>query len=233
VDRRVLAFERVGRAAAPFRRFANGAGCADFHYDHPQRVDLAIGAALAIRRIVCSTRSAPSTNASFSITKRSISRSAPPTAGWETWFVPSSEAVHEGMGSAKGQYNVERAQAESRAASTGSSITGTRGTSRSSRRWSAGSRSTSSRRRCAGSRCADHPPQMIAPDAVVTFERVDGFRIVKSFGYAYGQASRPRNFLRATFRSIGAFIGLAPVEYLTDAERSRTECLAELVRKAE
>ena len=60
---------------------------------------------------------------------------------------------------------------------------------------------------------------MIAPDAVVTFERVDGFRVVKSFGYAYGQATRPRNILRATFRSIGAFIGLAPVEYLTDAER--------------
>lgn len=74
---------------------------------------------------------------------------------------------------------------------------------------------------------------MIAPEAVVTFERVDGFRVVKSYGYAYGQASRPRNVLRATFRSIGAFIGLAPIEYLTDAERSRTECLAELVRKAE
>ena len=64
---------------------------------------------------------------------------------------------------------------------------------------------------------------MIAPDAVVTFEHVDGFRVVKSFGYAYGQATRPRNILRATFRSIGAFIGLAPIEHLTDAERSRTE----------
>jgi uncharacterized protein YbjQ (UPF0145 family) len=74
---------------------------------------------------------------------------------------------------------------------------------------------------------------MITPDAVVTFEHVDGFRVVKSFGYAYGQATRPRNILRATFRSIGAFIGLAPIEYLTDAERSRSECLAELVRKAE
>jgi uncharacterized protein YbjQ (UPF0145 family) len=74
---------------------------------------------------------------------------------------------------------------------------------------------------------------MIAPESVVTFEHVDGFRVVKSFGYAYGQATRPRNLLRATFRSIGAFIGLAAVEYLTDAERSRTECLAELVRKAE
>jgi uncharacterized protein YbjQ (UPF0145 family) len=74
---------------------------------------------------------------------------------------------------------------------------------------------------------------MIAPESVVTFERVDGFRVVKSFGYAYGQATRPRNVLRATFRSIGAFIGLAPVEYLTDAERARADSLAELLRKAE
>lgn len=74
---------------------------------------------------------------------------------------------------------------------------------------------------------------MIAPEDVVTFDRVDGFRIVRSFGYAYGQATRPRNVLRATFRSIGAFIGLAPVEYLTDAERARTDCLAELLKKAE
>jgi uncharacterized protein YbjQ (UPF0145 family) len=74
---------------------------------------------------------------------------------------------------------------------------------------------------------------MIAPEAIVTFERVDGYRVVKSFGYAYGQATRPRNVLRATFRSLGAFIGLAPIEYLTDAERARADCLAELLRKAE
>ncbi len=74
---------------------------------------------------------------------------------------------------------------------------------------------------------------MISPEAVVTFDRVDGYRIVKSFGYAYGQATRPRNVLRATFRSIGAFIGLAPIEYLTEAERARAESLASLIRKAE
>jgi uncharacterized protein YbjQ (UPF0145 family) len=74
---------------------------------------------------------------------------------------------------------------------------------------------------------------MISPDAIVTFERIDGYRVVKSFGYAYGQATRPRNVLRATFRSIGAFIGLAPMEYLTDFERARADCLAELLRKAE
>ena len=73
---------------------------------------------------------------------------------------------------------------------------------------------------------------MIAPETVVTFERAEGFRILKSFGYAYGQASRPKNLLRATFRSIGAFIGLAPVEYLTDAERARADSLSALIARA-
>ena len=73
----------------------------------------------------------------------------------------------------------------------------------------------------------------LAPEAVTTFERVDGYRVVRSFGYAYGQASRPRNVLKQTFRSIGALIGLAPVEYLTDAERTRAESLEALLRKAE
>lgn len=73
----------------------------------------------------------------------------------------------------------------------------------------------------------------IGPEAVTTFERVEGYRVVRSFGYAYGQASRPRNVLRATFRSIGALIGLAPTEYLTDAERTRAESLHALLEKAE
>jgi uncharacterized protein YbjQ (UPF0145 family) len=73
----------------------------------------------------------------------------------------------------------------------------------------------------------------LAPHAVTTFERVEGYRVVRSFGFAYGQGSRPRNVLKQTFRSIGALIGLAPVEYLTDAERARTDSLDELLRKAE
>ncbi len=67
----------------------------------------------------------------------------------------------------------------------------------------------------------------------MTFEAPSGFRIVRSFGTAYGRASRPRNVLRATFRSIGAFIGLAPLEFLTEAERARTDSLSELVAAAE
>jgi GT2 family glycosyltransferase len=35
-------------------------------------------------------------------------------AGWETWYVPASEAVHEGMGSARGNYNVETRKQTSR-----------------------------------------------------------------------------------------------------------------------
>lgn len=73
----------------------------------------------------------------------------------------------------------------------------------------------------------------LAPEAVTTFERVDGYRVVRSFGYASGDATRPRNMLRATFRTIGALIGLAPIEYLTDAERTRTESLHALLEKAE
>lgn len=71
---------------------------------------------------------------------------------------------------------------------------------------------------------------MIAANAIVTLEQIEGFRVVKTFGYARGQATRPRDIMRATFRSIGAFIGLAPIEYLTDAERAREEAL-EMMRK--
>jgi uncharacterized protein YbjQ (UPF0145 family) len=73
---------------------------------------------------------------------------------------------------------------------------------------------------------------MIAPEAVVTFERPDGFTVLKSFGLARGEAVCPRNLLRATFRSIGAFIGFAPIDYLTDAERARSDCLTELLQNA-
>jgi len=73
----------------------------------------------------------------------------------------------------------------------------------------------------------------LSPNAVTTFERIEGYRVVRSFGFAYGQASRPRNVLKQTFRSIGVLIGLAPVEYLTDAERARSDSLEELLEKAE
>jgi len=74
---------------------------------------------------------------------------------------------------------------------------------------------------------------MISPESVVTFDRVDGFRVVRSFGYAHGEATRPRNLLRATFRTLGSFMGFTPVDFLTDADRARTQSLAALVKAAE
>ena len=74
---------------------------------------------------------------------------------------------------------------------------------------------------------------MIARENLVTLERPDGFRVVKRLGQVAGTGLRPHNMLRATFRSIGAFIGLSPIEYLTDAERAREEVLDDLRRQAD
>jgi N-acetylglucosaminyl-diphospho-decaprenol L-rhamnosyltransferase len=90
----------------PFRRFANGASLRGFSYDRPQRVDLSIGAALAIRRALIA-EIGPFDEQFFLYHEEVDFAKRAANAGWETWFVPSSEAVHEGMGSAKGQYNVE------------------------------------------------------------------------------------------------------------------------------
>ena len=73
---------------------------------------------------------------------------------------------------------------------------------------------------------------MLARENLVTLAP-ETLRVLRKLGTVAGSASRPHNMLRATFRSIGAFIGLAPVEYLTDAERAREEALEELRRKAE
>lgn len=95
------------------RRYANGARLRDFDPTHAQRVDLAIGAALAIRR---TTIDAIGTfDEQFFLYHEEVDyakRAA--DAGWETWYVPASRAVHEGMGSARGQYNVEKRKQTSR-----------------------------------------------------------------------------------------------------------------------
>lgn len=67
---------------------------------------------------------------------------------------------------------------------------------------------------------------------MVTLDEPAGFRVASSLGEVLGEANRPQNVLRATFRSIGAFIGLAPIEYLTDAERAREEALESLRAQA-
>jgi GT2 family glycosyltransferase len=97
----------------PFRPFANGAGLRGFPYDEPHRVDIAIGAALALRRSMLAAIG--TFDEQFFLYHEEVDyakRAA--DAGWETWYVPQSEAVHEGMGSAKGQYNVETRKQTSR-----------------------------------------------------------------------------------------------------------------------
>ncbi|GAC1529119.1 MAG: hypothetical protein NVS2B8_16610 [Vulcanimicrobiaceae bacterium] len=69
----------------------------------------------------------------------------------------------------------------------------------------------------------------LAPEAVMTFDVPDGFTLVHSLGDVRAQAIVPRNFIRATFRTIGTLIGLSPTEVLTDAERGRNEALDTLL----
>ena len=66
---------------------------------------------------------------------------------------------------------------------------------------------------------------MIAREDVTTFDSLEGYRIVRSLGYVSGTASRPRNRLRSTFRSLGLLIGVSPSEVLSDAEHLRAEAL--------
>jgi uncharacterized protein YbjQ (UPF0145 family) len=73
---------------------------------------------------------------------------------------------------------------------------------------------------------------MSALEAIVTFERVDGFQVVRRFGEVRGEATCQRNVLRSTFRTIGALIGIGPLDHLTDAERVRDECLSALLAEA-
>jgi GT2 family glycosyltransferase len=99
---------------APLRQFSNGASLRDFAtFDAPRRVDLVIGAALAIRRSMIEAIG-PFDERFFLYHEEVDYAKRAADAGWETWFVPASEAVHEGMGSARGQYNVEKRKQASR-----------------------------------------------------------------------------------------------------------------------
>ncbi len=96
-----------------FAPYANGASLRDWRYDTERRVDLAIGAALAIRRRTLA-EIGPFDERFFLYHEEVDFAKRAAQAGWETWFVPNSEAVHEGMGSAKGQYSVEARKQRSR-----------------------------------------------------------------------------------------------------------------------
>jgi uncharacterized protein YbjQ (UPF0145 family) len=74
---------------------------------------------------------------------------------------------------------------------------------------------------------------MIARDDIVTFEELEGYRTLRSLGHVSGSASRPRNRLRSTFRSLGMLIGLSSAEFLSDAEQLRSDALETLRRRAD
>ena len=98
----------------PFlRRYANGYGLRSWAHAFERQVDLAIGAALCIRRRLF--EEIGTFDERFFLYHEEVDfakRAA--AAGYETWYVPASEAVHEGMGSARGQYNVEKRKQTSR-----------------------------------------------------------------------------------------------------------------------
>ena len=97
----------------PLRKYANGATLRAWDYGSERRVDLAIGAALTIRRTLFDEIGLFDERYFLYHEEVDYAKRAA-AAGWETWFVPSSEAVHEGMGSARGQYNVEARKQRSR-----------------------------------------------------------------------------------------------------------------------
>jgi GT2 family glycosyltransferase len=97
----------------PLRRFANGTRTRAWGHADERRVDLAIGAALCLRRSVIDELGGFDERFFLYHEEVDFAKRAA-AAGWETWYVPASEAVHEGMGSARGNYNVESRKQASR-----------------------------------------------------------------------------------------------------------------------
>ncbi|MGH7728744.1 MAG: glycosyltransferase family 2 protein [Vulcanimicrobiaceae bacterium] len=95
-----------------FRRYANGAQVRAWGYRDERRVDLAIGAALCLRRAMLE-EVGPFDERFFLYHEEVDLAKRAAAAGWECWYVPASEAVHEGMGSARG-YSVEAHKQRSR-----------------------------------------------------------------------------------------------------------------------
>jgi GT2 family glycosyltransferase len=98
----------------PFlRRFSNGFALREWRHAGTRRVDLAIGAALLIRRKLFGEIGTFDERFFLYHEEVDFAKRAA-AAGWETWYVPASEAIHEGMGSARGNYNVETRKQASR-----------------------------------------------------------------------------------------------------------------------
>jgi len=95
-----------------FKKFANGASLRAWGYNKPRRVDLVIGAALAVRRSVIEEIGAFDERYFMYHEEVDLAKRVA-AAGYETWFVPSSEAVHVGQGSSRG-CSVEKLKQRSR-----------------------------------------------------------------------------------------------------------------------
>jgi GT2 family glycosyltransferase len=96
-----------------FRRFANGAALRAWGHRDERRVDLAIGAALCVRRELLETVGVFDERFFLYHEEVDLAKRAA-AAGFETWYVPSSEAVHEGMGSATSRAAAEAHKQRSR-----------------------------------------------------------------------------------------------------------------------
>ncbi len=91
----------------PLRRYANGYALRAGGYDRERRVDIVIGAAMALRR--SAIQRLGGFDERFFLYQEEVDlckRAA--GLGIETWFVPTSIALHEGMGSAISRGAVER-----------------------------------------------------------------------------------------------------------------------------
>ncbi|TAM77243.1 glycosyltransferase family 2 protein [bacterium] len=91
----------------PLRRYANGYALRAWGYGQERRVDIVIGAAMALRS--STIRRLGGFDERFFLYQEEVDlckRAA--RAGIETWFVPASVALHEGMGSAISRGAVER-----------------------------------------------------------------------------------------------------------------------------
>jgi N-acetylglucosaminyl-diphospho-decaprenol L-rhamnosyltransferase len=100
----------------PFlRRYANGASLREWDYATPRRVDIVIGAAMGLRRAMLADIGFFDERFFLYHEEVDLARRAA-DAGWETWFVPRSEAIHEGRGSSRKGSSVEAYKRRSRRA---------------------------------------------------------------------------------------------------------------------
>jgi len=98
----------------PFlRRYANGAALRKWGHASERRVDLVVGAAMCVRRTLLDAIGGFDERYFLYHEEVDYAKRAA-AAGFESWYVPSSEAVHEGMGSARGLYSVEKRKQASR-----------------------------------------------------------------------------------------------------------------------